>query len=95
MREKLPGDAGIFVTLSSFTEQARLEAQQARITLIDGRELNTRTERARRMEPCPSCKAPMILDRSTYGWWLRCERCPGKRDLGSDPGRALDLLIQR
>ena len=39
MREKLPEDAGIFVTLSSFTEQARQEAQQAGITLIDSREL--------------------------------------------------------
>jgi HJR/Mrr/RecB family endonuclease len=96
MREKLPGDAGIFVTLSIFTKQAREEAQQAGITLVDNRELYSRIEKARRAEPCPLCQSPMILDRSLRGWWLRCVTggCSGKRDLSSDPGRAFDLLME-
>jgi hypothetical protein len=96
MREKLPSDAGIFVTLSSFTEQARQEAQQAGITLVDNRELYSRIEKVRRSELCPLCKTPMTLGRSQHGWWLRCTTngCSGKRDLSADPGRAVDLLIQ-
>jgi hypothetical protein len=96
MREKLPEDAGIFVTLSSFTEQARQEAQQAGITLVDNRNLYSRIEKVRRAELCPLCNTPMVLDRSPHGWWLRCvaDGCSGKRDLSDDPGRAVDLLIQ-
>ena len=91
--EKLPQDSGIFVTLSDFTKQAREEAQQAGIALVDNRDLYARIEKVRRTEPCPFCQAPMILDLSRYGWWLRCQAvgCPGKRDLSGNPGRAFDL----
>ena len=93
-RENLPGDSGIFVTLSRFTENARMEAERDGLTLIDNRELHSRIEKVRRSEPCPQCEAPMMLGRSPHGWWLRCVNapCSGKRDL--DPGRALDLLMQ-
>jgi hypothetical protein len=96
MREQLPGTAGMFVTLSDFTEQASAEARRTGITLVDKLDLHSRMEKARRAEPCPVCGKPMILDRSSRGWWLRCRAagCSGKRDLGGDPGRAVDLLIQ-
>jgi Restriction endonuclease len=96
MREKLPGGAGIFVTLSSFTEQAREEAQQAGIAIVDNRGLYGRIEEVRRSERCPLCGTPMILARSQHGWWLRCATngCSGKRDLSSDPGRAVELLME-
>lgn len=94
MRESLPGEAGIFVTLSRFSDQARDEAQQAALTLIDNQSLHERIERIQRQEPCPLCGAPMSLGRSSYGWWFRCTArdCSGKRDLGNDPGRAVELL---
>jgi hypothetical protein len=96
MREGLAGTAGYFVTLSDFHEQAREEARRIGLTLIDKRDLYARVENVRRAEPCPSCEAPMILDRSIRGWWLRCiaPGCQGKRDLGSEPGRAVDLLLR-
>ena len=97
MRERLPGSAGIFVTLSDFTEQARREAHQSEIVLVDNVQLFTLIEKVRRTEPCPRCNAPMILSKSQHGWWLRCNQngCSGKRDLSGDPGKAVDLLIQR
>ena len=96
MREKLPAGAGLFVTLSSFTEQARLEARQAELAIVDHHGLFQRIENVRRREQCPLCSASMILGRSQHGWWLRCvaDGCQGKRDLSSDPGRAVELLIQ-
>jgi HJR/Mrr/RecB family endonuclease len=96
MREALPPSAGIFVTLSDFTEPARKEAQTIGITLVDNRDLYSRIDKVRRAEPCEICKKPMILARSSRGWWFRCVApgCQGKRDLGSDPGRAVDLLTQ-
>jgi hypothetical protein len=96
MREKLPAESGVFVTLSNFTQQAREEAQQAGIALIDNRDLYARIERIRRPEACPLCGRPMTLGRSPYGWWLRCvgNGCQGKRDLGTEPGRAVELLIE-
>ena len=96
LREGLPGGAGIFVTLSDFTGQARTEAEKAGLTLVNNRELFRRVEQVRRTEPCPKCHAPMRLDRSPHGWWFRCVApgCQGKRDLGRDPGRAVDLLTQ-
>jgi restriction system protein len=97
MREGLPGKAGIFVTLSGFTEPAIAEAAELGIELVDNRELARRIERVRAVEPCPICATPMLLDRSKHGWWLRCpgwpDDCTGKRDLSADPGRALDLLL--
>ena len=95
-REKLAGSAGIFVTLSDFAEQARAEAKTIGITLVDNRDLYSRIEKVRRTEPCDTCQKPMILARSSRGWWLRCvaDGCQGKRDLGSDPGPAVDLLTQ-
>ncbi len=96
MREGLAGSAGIFVTLSDFTDQARAEAETIGITLVDNRYLYSRIEMVRRAEPCDICQKPMILARSSRGWWLRCVAvgCQGKRDLGSDPGPAVDLLTQ-
>jgi HJR/Mrr/RecB family endonuclease len=95
-REDLPRDAGIFVTLSKFTKQARKEARDAELVLIDGAELHTRIDKARRPEPCPKCQSPMILDRSMYGWWLRCDTggCSGKVNLGDDAGRAIEFLLR-
>jgi hypothetical protein len=95
LTENLPGNGGVFVTLSTFGEQARQEATRAGLKLIDGRELHARIESARRSELCPICDSPMKLGRSKYGWWLRCvtNGCSGKRDLSSDPGRAVEHLM--
>lgn len=95
MREGLPGSAGVFVTLSRFSAQAREDAAKTGLVLIDGPELYARMEKARRPELCPDCGWPMVLAYSPYGWWLRCQACSGKRDLSADPGRALDLLLKR
>ena len=96
LREGLPGAAGIFVTLSDFTEQARAEARTIGITLVNNRDLNGRIQNARRVEPCPICQAAMVLDRSGRGWWLRCVApgCSGKHDLSGDPGRAVEFLTR-
>jgi HJR/Mrr/RecB family endonuclease len=96
MREKAPGTDGIFVTLSDFSEQAEDEAGRMGITLLDRADLFERVERVRRQEPCPICHRPMLFDRSARGWWFRCvaQGCPGKRDLGPEAGRAVELLTQ-
>jgi hypothetical protein len=96
MREGLTGSAGVFVTLSDFTEQARAEATRIGLTLVDRRDLYARVENVRRQEACPSCGASMVLDRSSRGWWFRCvtQGCIGKRDLGTDPARAVELLTE-
>jgi HJR/Mrr/RecB family endonuclease len=95
-REHLPPESGIFVTLSNFTTQAKKEALDAGLPLLDGKELYARIEKARRPEPCPKCNSPMILDHSKYGWWLRCDTggCSGKVNLGNDAGRAVELLLR-
>jgi restriction system protein len=94
MREGLAGPDGVFVTLSGFTPQARAEAEAIGLALLDGRDLYARIERARRAEPCPDCRSPMVLAHSAHGWWLRCVEsgCSGKRDLSRDPDRAVELL---
>lgn len=96
MREGLTGASGIFVTLSDFSEQAREEAKQVGLVLMDNRDLYERVESVRRSEPCPVCGSSMLLDRSGYGWWFRCvtPACTGKRDLGRDPARAVELLTE-
>ncbi len=96
MREGLSGINGIFVTFSDFTELARAEAKKIGITLVGNRDLYSRIEKVRRAERCDICQEPMILDRSSRGWWLRCVKigCQGKRDLGNNPGAAVDLLTQ-
>ncbi|MFI5035946.1 MAG: restriction endonuclease [Acidimicrobiales bacterium] len=96
LREKLPAQSGIFVTLSKFGQQARLEAKQVGIELLDSNDLLTRIEKVRRAEPCPICGSSMVLDHSVHGWWMRCisPGCKGKRDLSREPGRALDLLMK-
>lgn len=96
MREGMPGTSGIFVTLSDFTEQAREEAKRIGLTLIDRHDLFARVENVRRSEPCPTCGSAMLLDRSPRGWWFRCvaDGCAGKRDLGNEPARAVELLTQ-
>ena len=97
MREGLPGNAGVLVTLSHFTEPAIAEAATVGIKLVDNEELVLRIEKVRASEPCPTCGTAMLLDRSSRGWWLRCPRwaegCDGKRDLGDDPGQAVGLLL--
>lgn len=97
LREGLPGKAGVFVTLSAFTEYARAEAQEVGLELIDNQDLYARIERVRRPEPCPICDQPMRLDRSARGWWFRCvaSGCLGKRDLSREPERAVELLTQQ
>ena len=85
----------VFVTLSDFTAEARTAAERSGVVLVDGSELADRLQRVRKTEPCPECGTPMLLDRSIRGWWLRCPRCPGKRDLSRDPGRAVDLLLDQ
>jgi len=93
MREGLPASAGTFVTLSDFKEQARAEAKEIGITLVDNRDLHDRIEKVRRTELCPICQKPMVFDRSPHGWWFHCiAGCPGKRDLGKDAGRAVEFL---
>jgi hypothetical protein len=96
MRDGLTGDAGVIVTLRGFTDQARTEAQAMGLALLDSRDLLERINAVRRAEPCPTCGAPMILDRSVRGWWFRClaTGCSGKRDLGRDPARAVELLTE-
>ena len=95
LRERLPSSAGTFVTLSDFTEQARAEAEKIGIALVDNRDLYSRIEKVRRAELCDICQKPMHLDHSSRGWWFHCVAgCPGKRDLGKDPGRAVELLTQ-
>jgi len=95
-RERLPTSDGIFVTLSQFSQQAQDEAKTMGIALVDNCDLHSRIEKVRRVELCDICQKPMILDHSPHGWWFRCVAagCPGKRDLGNDPGRAVDLLTQ-
>jgi restriction system protein len=94
LREGLRGDLGVFVTLSGFTPQAITEAKAMGLTLVDGGALYQRIEKVRRSEPCPICQAPMELGRSEHGWWLRCTvpGCRGKRDLGGEPGPAVEIL---
>ena len=96
MREGARGKDGIFVTLSDFTEQAQEEAEKTGMTLIDRADLFSRVEKVRRKEPCPICRQPMLFDRSSRGWWFRCvaPACGGKRDLGTDAGRAIELLTE-
>jgi len=90
-------DNGFFVTLSSFTEAARAEAPRIGITLIDGPALFKKVEGVRHQERCPVCGQPMRFDRSSLGWWFHCVTpgCGYKRDLGSDPGKAVELLTEQ
>jgi restriction system protein len=92
--EGTPSLMAIFVTLSEFTDAARAEADRAGIALIDGPGLHARVEKVRSPEACPECRAAMILSHSDFGWWFRCRTpgCRGKRDLGSEPARAVALL---
>ena len=96
MREGLAGSSGVFVTLSDYTDAARAEGKQLGVTLVDNRVLYARVEKVREAVHCDTCGAPMMLDRSRHGWWFRCVTlgCAGKRDLGPDPGQAVQLLTQ-
>lgn len=96
MREKMDAKGGMFVTLSDFNDQAKQEAESAGLLLVDNRDLFARIEKVRRSEPCPVCHLPMVLNKSKYGWWLRCTTagCRGKRNLGKDIDRALELLME-
>jgi len=96
LREGLPANSGIFVTLSDFTKQARDEAKTAGISLVDGRDLYAKVDKVRRPELCEICQKPMLLGRSQHGWWFRCVNpgCNGKRHLGAEPGRAIELLTE-
>lgn len=96
LRERLEGKMGIFVTLSDFTTQARTEAREIGLELVDGRGLFARMEKVRRPEPCPTCSRPMRLSHSEHGWWFRCVTpgCTGKRDIGQKPEHAVEFLIR-
>ena len=95
-REGASPNEGIFVTLSDYSRQAQNEAKKMGIGLLDGAALFGRVENVRRQEPCPNCQRPMLFDRSPRGWWFRCvaEGCSGKRNLGRDAGRAIELLTE-
>jgi hypothetical protein len=95
LRKSLPGEAGIFVTIADVSQDARKEAEEMRIELIDRAGLLTRMDRIRRRELCDTCHSPMRLARSQYGWWFRCVTpgCSGKRDLGPD-ARAIEFLTE-
>ena len=99
LREGKKGDAGIFVTLSSFTPQAVEEAKTSGIELVDGADLVARMEKVRKAVPCPNpeCRQPMKFGRSAYGWWFHCVRpgCEGKQDLGVEPGKVIALLTEQ
>src|SRR2546426_500829 len=81
---------------SDFTKQARDEAKAAGISLVDGRDLYAKVDKVRRPELCEICQKPMLLGRSQHGWWFRCVNpgCNGKRHLGAEPGRAIELLTE-
>jgi restriction endonuclease Mrr len=68
MREGLPGNAGILVTLSHFTGPAQIEAKKLGIDLIDNAAFVRRLEQVRRPEPGPICATSTVLDKSTRGW---------------------------
>ena len=109
LREKRPGSDGVLVTSSNFTPAAIAEAAETGIELVGSHDLLRRLEDAGATEllasadqiknacPCPKCAAPMILAHSPHGWWIHCPSyyagCKGKRDLGTDPRRALELLL--
>ena len=96
MREGLRGGDGVFATLSGFTPQALEEARRLDVGLLEGHDLYRAAAAVRRAEPCGVCQTPMVLDRSPSGWRFRCLRhgCPGERDLGADPARAVELLTE-
>lgn len=106
MREKLPHGGGAIFTSSDFTPAAAAEAKKIGIDLVDRHKLLSRLEALRATDLlhrpaaahlCPECSAPMVLDHSPNGWWLRCPRfrdgCRGKRDLSKDGRRALELVL--
>lgn len=97
LRSDGSAQAGTFVTLSEFFEQARQEAEAKGVELVDGKQLHERIEAVRRAEPCPLCASAMVLGRNEYGWWLRCTAtpCRGKRNLSDEPGRAVALLLRQ
>lgn len=96
LREGLKGSNGLFVTLSDFNGAAVSEGKALGVRLMNGRELHERMEKVRKSESCDICGRPMLLDRSQHGWWFRCvtQGCPGKRNLASEPGRAIELLTR-
>lgn len=96
LRERRPGRDGIFVTLSDLNSAAIDEAKKLGIEWINGAQLYERMEKVRKSEPCDICGQPMLLDRSQRGWWFRCitPGCRGKKDLATEPGRAVELLTQ-
>jgi len=95
LRESLPRGAGIFVTLSEFSPDARREAADMGIELVDRVGLLARMEKVRRAELCEICHQPMRLARSEYGYWFRCvtPACSGKLDLGPE-ARAIEFLTE-
>jgi hypothetical protein len=97
MREGKKGDAGIFVTLSDYTPQAREEAKTLGLELVDGAGLVARMDKVRKVVPCPVCTQPMRFGRSIYGWWFRCVSpgCDGKQDLGAQPEKVIALLTEQ
>lgn len=108
LRQGLTGADGILVTSSGFYPTATTEARSIGIELIDGDTLVDRLHGVGASDLlqhpsqsdvwlCPDCKTAMTLDRSAYGWWLRCPNygngCNGKHDLGKDNRRVVERLV--
>jgi restriction system protein len=108
LHERLPGEAGMLVTVSDYTPDARQEAASTGTELVDHRDLVRRLDAratqllrldtSDRRYPCSDCGAPMLLARSPHGYWLHRPRyrdgCRGKRDLGTEPEQAIAQLIK-
>ena len=96
LREGMMGRDGIFVTLSDLNPAAVDEAKKLGIEWMNGAALYQRIDQVRTSEPCEICGKPMLLDRSQRGWWFRCTTpgCRGKKDLATEPGRAVELLTR-
>ena len=94
LRERLPGESGVFVTFSDFNSDARAEAKAIGLTLIDRPALLTRLDEVRHGPACPECRRPMRLVRSRQGWSHRCiaDGCRGEQYLGNDPDHVVELL---
>jgi restriction system protein len=107
LREGLAGSDGILMTSSGFYPAAIAEAEKLGIELIAGDDLVRRLEavgatgllgRATRGGwRCPDCASPMLLGKSSYGWWLRCpdypSACKGKHHLGADDRLVVEELL--
>jgi hypothetical protein len=107
LREGLSGSDGMLVTSADFYPSAIAEAKKIGIELVNGKALAARLDKVGGSAllnssmgsawPCPRCATPMVLARSSHGWWLRCPEfaagCRGKHDLGEDSRLAVERLL--